>query len=68
MNLFKYDHHTATNEFLGPFLSHKFLLYILQPTRISSNSKTLIDDIFPNILSPDSVSGNLAATISDHLP
>ena len=40
----------------------------LQPTRISSNSKTLIDDIFPNILSPDSVSGNLTATISDHLP
>ena len=48
--------------------SNSFLLYILQPTRITSHSKTLIDNIFTNVILPDSISGNLTATISDHLP
>ena len=39
---------------------------ILQPTRITSHSNTLIDNIFSNIIDPD-ISGNLTATISDHL-
>ena len=42
--------------------------YIIQPTRVTSNSKTIIDNIFSNIISTDIVSGNLTATISDHLP
>ena len=50
------------------FASNPFLLYILQPTRITSHSKTLIDNIFTNITLSDSISGNLTATISDHLP
>ena len=45
-----------------------FIPYILQPTRITSHSKTLIDNIFTNITLPDSISGNLTATISNHLP
>ena len=45
-----------------------FLLHIMQPTRVTSNSKTLTDNIFSNILGPDSVSENLTATVSDHLP
>ena len=40
---------------------------ILQQTRITSHSNTLIDNIFSNI-DPDIISGNLTATISDHLP
>ena len=40
----------------------------MQPTRITSDSKTLIDNIFTNVSLPDSLSGNLTATISDHLP
>ena len=40
----------------------------LQPTRIISHSNTLIDNIFSNIIDPDVISGNLTATISDHLP
>ena len=50
------------------FSSHKFLLHILQPNRIVSNSKTLTDNIFSNILSPDSALGNLNTIISDLLP
>ena len=37
-------------------------------TRISTTSKTLIDNIFSNIHTPSSLSGNLTSSISDHLP
>ena len=40
----------------------------MQPTRITSNSNTLIDNIFSNVIDLDIISGNLTATISDHLP
>ena len=41
---------------------------ILHPTRITSHSNTLIDNMFSNVIDPDIVSSNLTATISDHLP
>ena len=41
---------------------------ILQPTRITSHSNTLIDNIFSNVTDPDVISCNFTATISDHLP
>ena len=68
INLMNYNVHNPTNEFLDSLASNSFLPYILQPTRITSHSKTLIDNIFTNITLPDSISGNLTATISDHLP
>ena len=40
---------------------------IIEPTGVT-NSKTLIDSIFSNIFGPGPVSGNLPATVSDHLP
>ena len=40
----------------------------MQPTRITSHSKTLIDNIFSNVLSFEAISGNITATIPDHLP
>ena len=45
-----------------------FLPHIVQPTRTTAHSKTLIDNIFSTYISQDIVSGNLTATISDHLP
>ena len=41
---------------------------ILQPTRRTSHSNTLIDNIFSNVIDPVKISGNLNATSSDHLP
>ena len=67
-DLLKYDYHAPTNEFLVSLSSHTSLPHIIQPTRLTNNSKTLIDNIFSNILGLDSVSGNLTATVSDHLP
>ena len=56
-----------TNTFLDSLASSMFLPCIIQPTRVTSNSKTIIDNIFSNI-STDTISGNLTATISDHFP
>ena len=39
----------------------------MQPTRITSHSNTLIDNIFSIVIEPDIISGNLTATISDHM-
>ena len=68
INLMNYNVHYPTNEFLDSLLSNSFLPCILQPTRITSHSKTLIDNLFTNITLPDSIYDNLTATISDHLP
>ena len=48
--------------------SNSFIPYILHPTRITSHLKTLIDNMFSNFISPEIISGNITATISDHLP
>ena len=60
--------HNSTNEFLDSLASNSFAAYILQPTRLTSHCKTLIDNIFSNIISSEAISGNLTSTISDHLP
>ena len=67
INLLNYNEHQPTNEFLDSLASNSIIPYILQPTRITSHSKTLIDNIFSNVLSFEAISGNITATISDHL-
>ena len=68
VNLLNYNEHNQTNEFLDSLASYSFIPLILQPTRVTSHSDSLIDDIFSNVIDPDIISGNLTATISDHLP
>ena len=68
INLINYDIHPPSNEFLNSLSSHYFLPHILQPSRVTTNSKALIDNIFSNMAVPNITSGNLAASISDHLP
>ena len=46
---------------------HLHHLYILQPVRLTSHSKTLIHNIFSNMISRELISGNITAAISDHL-
>ena len=62
-----YNEHNQTNEFLDSLASTSFIHLILQPIRITGHSNTLIDNMFSNIIDPDILSGNLTATISDHL-
>ena len=68
IDLLNHNVHQPTNDFLDSLASNSIIPYILQPTRLTSHSKTLIDNIFSNILSSEIISGNLTATISDHLP
>ena len=46
--------------------SHSFRPLILQPTRVTSRTSTLIDNIFINDVSCYSSGGNLTSSISDH--
>ena len=46
VNFLNYINYNPTNEFLDSLASNSFAPYILQPTRITSHSKTLIDSIF----------------------
>ena len=48
-------------------LSHFFLSFTTTATRITRNTKTLIDNIFYNKPLNDIMSGNLSSIISDHL-
>ena len=68
VNLFNYNEHNQTNDFLDSLASNSIIPLILQPTRITSHSNILADNIFSNIIEPDMISRNLTATISDHLP
>ena len=43
------------------------LPYNIQPTRITSHSKSIIDNIFSNYIPQEIISGNVTSTISDHL-
>ena len=63
-----YNEHNQTNEFLDSLASNSFIPLILQPTRVTSHSNNLIDNIISNVIDPDVISGNLTVTISDHLP
>ena len=48
--------------------SYLLLPNINIPTRITSTTKTLIDNIFCNFSDPNFTSGNIITSISDHLP
>ena len=68
INLLNYNDHQAINNFFDSLASNSFILYILHPTRINNHSKTLLDNIFSNFISPDIISGNIITTKSDHSP
>ena len=67
-NLLKYNQNKCTAEFLEHIFSNNFTPYITLPTTSTLTSQTLIDNIFLNSQSHQSVSGNLTTSISNHLP
>ena len=69
IDLLKYDMHGESSDFLDAMYASFLLPYINTPSRViphSTHSKTLIDNIFSNMIEDSSVSGNLVTTISDH--
>ena len=66
VDLLKYDTHSDTGNFYDLLSSHNFRPLILQPTRVTSKTSSLIDNIFINDVSCHSVGGNITSAISDH--
>ena len=64
IDLMHYNEHKPTNEILDSLASNPYLPHIIQPSRHTSHSRTLIDNIFSNAISKDIISGNITATIS----
>ena len=53
VNLLNDNEHNQTNELLDFLASNSFISLILQPSRITSHSNTLIDNIFSNVFVPE---------------
>ena len=68
LDLLKCDSHPPTEEFLNNLGSYFRNPHILQSTRITHHSATLIDTIFFNSIAHHTISGNLIYDLSDHLP
>ena len=67
IDLLKYDSNNKYQEFYNQMTTSGFLPQILQPTRITETSSTIIDNIYTNNLTNDITSGNVLIQISDHL-
>ena len=68
INLLNATTDSNVTKFVDILSSYLLLPTINIPTRLTSSSKTLIDNIFCNFSDPNLVSGNIITSISDHLP
>ena len=66
VDISKYGTHSDTELFYDLISANSFRPLILQPTRVTSNSATLIDNIFINNLECVSNGGNITCSISDN--
>lgn len=67
-NLLKLSTHHATNCFLNTFYSGSFYPLIDKPSRVTTKSSSLIDNIFTNVLDTKITPGILFNDITDHFP
>ncbi len=66
VDLTQYGNKSMVDSFFDEISSFSFRPLILQPTRVTANSFTLIDNIFTNNISCNSTGGNIVSSISDH--
>ena len=69
IDLFNYEKHILTSQFLETMYLYGFYPLFNRPTRIKSNTATLIDNIFNNNFNPDDMelfNGIFFTEISDH--
>ena len=67
INLLNHDQDNLTSEFINLITTGSLLPTITKPTRVTSRSKTLIDNIFINDTFDNLISGNITTSISDHM-
>ena len=68
LNLMNYHSHSLTGEYADVSYANLFVPLIVRPTRITSYSASLIDNIFANSFCNNIVSGLFFTDVSDHLP
>ena len=66
IDLLKYDTNKDSTMFLDIMYTNFLLPYITIPTRVTTHSETLIDNIFSNNIEDGLIFGNIITTISDH--
>ena len=68
IDLMKIDCDSNTSYFFDSMTSKLFVPHIIHPTRITSTTRTLIDNIYSNSTNfLQGISGNITISISDHL-
>lgn len=69
IDLLNSNHHNNSSQFIDTMYSYSLFPLINKPTRVTTQSKTLIDNIFSNdIHSTNLFNGILLSDISDHFP
>ena len=68
VDLLKYDTNADSIAFLDSMYTNFYLPSITTPTRVTTHSKTLIDNVFLNNTEDGLISGNIILTFSDHFP
>ena len=58
----------CSDNFINTLGSFFYQPHILQPTRITSHTATLIDNLFLNSIEYFTISGNIVYDLTDHLP
>ena len=67
INLLNSNIDKNTSDYVDTLHSHAFFPTTKSPTRITANSKTLIDNMFYNNVTKNIISGNITTSISDRL-
>ena len=67
ISLINYNDDKNTGNFLDTMFSQSFLSHVTTPTRVTTNRKTLIDNICYNRPLNNIISSNLSSIISDYL-
>lgn len=68
INLLNSEKHPETDDFLSTMYSMSLYPSITKPSRITSSSATLIDNIFTNDIQNESINGLFICDVTDHLP
>ena len=63
----KYEKYHNEADFLDQMYPTSLVTHVTSPTRITSHSRTLIDNIFSMGISKNAMSGNIVTSISDPL-
>ena len=68
LDILQYSKSNTIQNYVDLFFSMGLYPVINKPTRVCSNSSTLIDNIFTNSIDDSSVSGIIFSDLSDHYP